>query len=833
MAEKEKSTKTKADKSRIVMLFLFLIVLIIGIVFAFLGLKKHREAKQYSGAALQNVPSIESIPGSEAATQEYVKKQREENLLKAEQAAERAEKEQQSAAAIPTITRPVFKADSSEFLEGVKAGPSRIGCSPEEIKRARAAGVTASELRCKGCSVKDMHTLFTAAELRDAGFAAAELKADGFSAAELRQAGFSAKELLNTGLTANELQNAGYTVADLKTADVSLADLQKLGVDTTALRAAGFSAKEMQAAGFSIDALKKAGFSAKALKDAGVSVQALNDAGFSPTELMEAGATDAELAKVGILPDQIKALRTQLAAKENLPKDCSVGALTKAKNAGVSPAALAALKCDAAALKVAGYTAAQLKAAGFTAKDLKSAGFSPAQLKAGGYNAAELKAAAFTPKELKEAGFTASALKAAGISTQELKDAGYTGGDLLAAGATPAELRQAGYSAAELIKTGVTPTQLRTAGYTADQIKAANINPAELKKAGFTDGELIRAGFTTEEIMPPPPKAEVITPPPTSEKIASAQAKVVAAPISPTTPITTPQQKKSLSEIESVAPANEGMSDTEKVLARLQARQATQLSGDQKNELMQQIQTSMTAQVNELFASWNPPPTQVAVVHEEDKNAAAKAAAEGKGTSAGGQGAGAVETGNIFKAGTVMFAVLDTGINSDEVSPILATIVQGPLKGAKLLGQFSRTNKKVVLSFSTMSLPDYPSSFAVNAVAIDPNTARTAVAGSVNSHYLLRYGSLFASSFLSGYAQAVAQSGSTTTINPLGGSTIVTSPLSGHDKVAIALGAVGTQYSAEMGKSFSTPPTVKVDSGAGLGILFMADLKVPTNTGSQ
>lgn len=862
--------KTGGDKSRILVLFLFLIILIIGIVFAFLGLKKHQEAKEGAGAALKAAPSgISSIPGGEAASEEYIKTQQQENILKAEAAAERAKKEGKSAAAIPVITRPVFQS-SSDITAGATKGTPRVGCSPEDIKRARAAGVNASELRCKGCTVEDLKAIFTAAELKDAGFTAAELKAAGFSAEALKEAGFSAKEMLDAGFTANELKNSGYTVAELKAAGLSLNELQKLGATAQELHAAGFTAAEMKAAGFSTEELKKAGFSAKELKDAGASIQELSDAGFSPMELIEAGATDEELAKVGIQPDQIKALRAKLAEeKAKMPKDCSIGALTKARTDGVSATSLAELKCGAAALRAAGYTAAQLKAAGFSAKDLRSAGFTPAELKEGGYNAAELKALGLTAKELKDAGFSAEDLKAAGLSIQELKEAGYSAGELKAAGFTPAELRQAGYDAAELLKAGITPAELRAAGYSAEEMKAAGMDLADIKKAGFTDGELIRAGFTAEEVNPPSLKpgltpAELRAAGYTAEKMKAAgmsladikkagftdeelkragftAAEINALPPSSAQPATAVETKvevipaapasttKSLSGLETTQPG-ENLSDTEKALRQLQERQALQASAEQRNELLQQIQVSMLNQANELISSWVPPPTQKYEVHEAPKEkggSGGTGGTGGRGTGRGGESGGPAANANVVKAGAVMFAVLDTGINSDEASPILATIVQGPLKGAKLLGQFARTEKKVVLSFTTMSLPQYPSSFPVNAVAIDPDTARTAMASEVNSHYLLRYGSLFAASFVSGYATAVMASGSTTTINPLGGSVVTTPPLDGSQKAAIALGNVGTQYSTEMNKNFSVPPTVIVHSGAGLGILFMADLPLP------
>ena len=57
--------------------------------------------------------------------------------------------------------------------------------------------------------------------------------------------------------------------------------------------------------------------------------------------------------------------------------------------------------------------------------------------------------------------------------------------------------------------------------------------------------------------------------------------------------------------------------------------------------------------------------------------------------------------------------------------------------------------EKISFAFGTANIPAFPTSVSLNSYAIDPQTARTAV-GEVNHHYLYRYGTLFASSFLSG-----------------------------------------------------------------------------------
>jgi intracellular multiplication protein IcmE len=122
-----------------------------------------------------------------------------------------------------------------------------------------------------------------------------------------------------------------------------------------------------------------------------------------------------------------------------------------------------------------------------------------------------------------------------------------------------------------------------------------------------------------------------------------------------------------------------------------------------------------------------------------------------------------------------------------------------------------------------MNMPGKPVSIGINAVAIDPNTAHTALADCVNNHYWLRYGTLFASSFLSGLADAISQQGSQVSIGT-GGILVTHDPLSVGQTIAVALGAVGSQYASVLGSNFTRPPTVYVYAGDSIGILFMQDL---------
>lgn len=570
-------------------------------------------------------------------------------------------------------------------------------------------------------------------------------------------------------------------LARSRQAGVNAYELKCKNCGANQLRGAGFTAGELMNAGYGVPALKSAGFTPSELRTAGFTAPELTRAGFTPSELIAAGYSAADLAQSGVSAQQLIAadLTTdQLqaagvgATPSNMPKDCSEQALKQARAQGISAGQLRKIGCNTNALKAANYNAAELKAAGFNAAELKKAGF----------------------------------------GANELKDAGFSAG----------ELKRADYSTEELLAQGYSPNDLRDAGFTAAQLKKAGVSANQLIAAGYTSGELVRAGFT-------PPQAAVTTPPPsqaaaTTPPAATLSPKTTAVSLAPQTNLaseTAQQPSPSFSSVASVA--DEDVAATA-ALEKIQKRQEEQLSQQERQEVLTQLQQAMQSQATDLFSKWTPPAKQEVVIGPVDDKAEKTAAAQA--ASAASAKTQALSNPVFVKAGTVMFGVLDTGINSDEQSPILATIVQGPLKGAKLMGTFTRVDKKVVLNFTTMGLSQLPNSLSINAVAIDPNTARTAMADNVDNHYFLRYGTLFASSFLSGLGTAIAESGSTTSFS-IAGFSETNASFSPGEEALIGLGQVGKTYASVMGSNFQTPPTVTVDSGAGIGILFMADATIP------
>lgn len=267
-----------------------------------------------------------------------------------------------------------------------------------------------------------------------------------------------------------------------------------------------------------------------------------------------------------------------------------------------------------------------------------------------------------------------------------------------------------------------------------------------------------------------------------------------------------------------------------------QSAAAAAADASARQQQVEAIATSMSSQAQSLIAAWQPNTME----HKEGTPPTPKlgeAGAAGTATTAATANAATSATTastttkpSLIKAGQIIFAVLDTGVNSDYPdSPVLATVVDGQYKGAKLIGNLVTTKgvsgqmDRVSLNFTLMNVDSWPASRAITAYGIDPDTARTVIASSVDYHYMQRFGAIMATSFVQGYANAISTSASTSTTGIFGTST--THPeLSPSQKFATGLGQVGQALGTVTQNYTNIPPTVKVNPGVSLGILFMADV---------
>ena len=266
--------------------------------------------------------------------------------------------------------------------------------------------------------------------------------------------------------------------------------------------------------------------------------------------------------------------------------------------------------------------------------------------------------------------------------------------------------------------------------------------------------------------------------------------------------------------------------DGEFAVAQTQA--AVETAAERRARL-EAMMNAMNGQANQLISAWQPP----SMSHREGSPENKKTGEGAEGTQVGSTTTtttSTLPTGiPVIKGGTIYFAVLDTAINSDYPdTPVMATIVEGKHKGAKMLGKIITTKgvtgqmDRVSLNFTLMNEDEWLKSKTITAYGIDPDTARTAIASSVDYHYLMRFGAMMATSFLQGYAGAMTNAGTSTT--GIFGTSTTHPELSPGNKILVGLGQVGQTLGTATQNYINRPPTVRVDSGVSLGILFMTDV---------
>ena len=677
------------------------------------------------------------------------------------------------------------------------------GCRVAALKAARAAGITVIVIRRQlDCALTKLKKAgFTADQLRRACYSVKQLRAAGFTAKDLKAAGFSAGELKAAGYHLKALAEAGFSAKALVDADYSTAQLRAAGFSAAQLKASGMSARELKAAGYNLEELTKAGFDAKALIDTGYSATQLRAAGFSAAQLKASGVSARELKAAGFDAKALKA-------------------------AGFSADVLKAIGFSAEALRKAGFNATELKAAGFDLAALKAAGFSTSKLKAANFSATELKNAGFSVAELKSAGFDAKALRDANVSIAELKAVGFSPTDLKAAGFSAAELKAAGFSAKALKAAGFDLKALKAAGFTAKELRMAGVSARALKAAGFSAKDLLAAGFTPKQLSQLDFSNQNLR---RSAEDLLSEVDVGLASISQ-------EQLNHLNAlVNGLLEEESGRGDKLEEFMQQQSKQlAAQLKRkDQRESLsnMERFARQLTGKektIKQQFVISKPDKvSKTAVDHTEIK--AIKKVILDPGFELNDPASVADFDEHYTRAGDISFAILDTAVNTDEPGPITASIVSGIFHGAKLLGTLgplTAEGQKIALNFNLMTLPRAKASIPITAVAIDPSTARTALSSYTNNHTLLRYGSLFASSFLQGYAQAISERGTTVTANAAGDTTVNSVPLDGREQVLVALGEAGTNWATESKRTFNRRATIHIYSGTNMAILFTQDFVV-------
>jgi intracellular multiplication protein IcmE len=274
-------------------------------------------------------------------------------------------------------------------------------------------------------------------------------------------------------------------------------------------------------------------------------------------------------------------------------------------------------------------------------------------------------------------------------------------------------------------------------------------------------------------------------------------------------------------------PLKELRAETEKLKKQVQQQQQVQAQQQQgkPEQFDNTLSAAMQRQMQQLLTSWTPQGIKnVLVSKETEEEAQEKTGKSAATTPAPKKSAQKI----IVGAGTVSYGQLLTEANSDVPGPILAQIVSGPLAGARAVGSFQTMDgyeKYLVMKFSLAD--KNKKSYAINAVALDPDTTLGGMATEVDERYFTRVVLPAAAAFVQGVGSAMAQGDSSITTS--GTTTIVTQADQGFNEgvykgLSQAAQTVG-QFLQQ--RANVTKPLIRVAAGTPIGIFFVSPVKEP------
>ncbi|AYK20540.1 type IV secretion protein DotG (plasmid) [Aeromonas veronii] len=178
----------------------------------------------------------------------------------------------------------------------------------------------------------------------------------------------------------------------------------------------------------------------------------------------------------------------------------------------------------------------------------------------------------------------------------------------------------------------------------------------------------------------------------------------------------------------------------------------------------------------------------------------------------------------LIKTGNMMYATLDSEVNTDDGGDVLATIRGGKWDGAKIIGRVEQGPNNIRLKFSTMAPQDGRPTMRINAVALREEDAKQGVADDIDHHTFERYTSLAVASLLSGYGRAYSTPVGTTVISPGGTVSTTTTEPTNKQVIGMAVGEMGQAMAQEIRRGFNRPTTYSTPAQKGFGLFFMQDV---------
>ena len=176
----------------------------------------------------------------------------------------------------------------------------------------------------------------------------------------------------------------------------------------------------------------------------------------------------------------------------------------------------------------------------------------------------------------------------------------------------------------------------------------------------------------------------------------------------------------------------------------------------------------------------------------------------------------------LISAGKAIYGLNKLAVSSDQNGAVVVTAESGPIAGDEMIGSFQTKGNRLVVVLQSLTLANGQQE-PINALVISPDSMETAVATSVDQHYVARFALPVAAAFVQGLGQAIAESNTTSQVSALGGVTAFTHLNTGQI-LGVAAGTAGQQAGQTLARMAPSGPTVKLAAGANVGVIFLSDL---------
>lgn len=178
----------------------------------------------------------------------------------------------------------------------------------------------------------------------------------------------------------------------------------------------------------------------------------------------------------------------------------------------------------------------------------------------------------------------------------------------------------------------------------------------------------------------------------------------------------------------------------------------------------------------------------------------------------------------LVSAGRGVFAHTVLAVNSDTGGPIVLEADTGPIAGDRMIGTFGRAGSSDLLVVRVTSVEHAGETLPADAIVIAPDTMQTAVATSVDQHYLSRFLLPAAAAFVQGLGTAIATTSNTTAVlSPFGGAAYSTR-LNLPQQLGVGAGVAAGEVGNALRQAAPRGPTVNLAAHVNVGVMFLTNL---------